>query len=116
MEGIKEDWLYKNDPHGVIPTGWVNPGQYEVICFPAPTGTDVLSLMVGLKYPSHNSPDHLYSTTRCYIHVLQDYLKSVDAMEIFAAQDAWEKKKIKEFALQNPNSPLYKTWMELANS
>lgn len=104
------DWEHDTDPHGIIPVGWINPGQYEVICFPAPTGTDVLSLMVGVKYPNHNSPAHAYSTTRCYIHVLKDYLARANHDAIFKAQDAWRKKKTKEFLEKFPDC----TWAALA--
>ena len=64
---------HDTDPHGIIPVGWINPGQYEVICFLSPIGTDVLDLMVGVKYPNHQS----LTTTRCYIHILRDYLARV---------------------------------------
>jgi len=99
---MKFEWEHETDPHGIIPVGWINPGQYEVICFPAPTGTDVLSLMVGLKYPNHQSPLHKYSTTRAYIHVLRDYLGRCSHDEIFKSQDAWREKKMEEFAKNNP--------------
>lgn len=94
------DWQHDTDPHGIIPTGWVLPGQYKVVCFPAPSGTDVLSLMVGVKYKGCTGR---YSTTRCYIHVLRDYLANVDFMEIHKAQDAylictrWRRAKIAKF-------------------
>lgn len=85
------------DPHGIIPVGWINPGQYEVIGFCAPAGTDVLALMVGVKYPNQSS------TTRCYIDILKDYLGKVSRDTIFKAQDAWRKRKIKEFLEKHPD-------------
>lgn len=97
------DWEYDADPHGIIPVGWINPGQYEVICFFAPTGNNVLSLMVGVKYPNHQSSAHAYSTTRCYIHVLKDYLASVSYDTIAKAQNAWREKKTKEFLEREKN-------------
>jgi len=92
------DWMLKEDPHGIVPVGWINPGNYEVICFPAPAGTSVLSLMVGVKYPNHVGP-HPYSTTLCYITILRDYLALAPPMRIFEAQDAWRDKKIAQFKL-----------------
>jgi hypothetical protein len=85
---------YDADPHGIVPKGWVFPGQYKVECFLGDTRNDVLSLMVGIKYKNCTGR---YSTSRCYIHVLQDYLARADYRDILASQDAWRDKRIKEF-------------------
>ena len=83
---------YDEDPHGIIPTGWVFPRQYKVICFVG-GWKDVLSLMVGVKYKNCTGR---YSTTRDYIHVLKDYLTHVDYMEVLLAKDRYLDKKIQE--------------------
>lgn len=90
--------MLPEDPHGIVPVGWVFPGQYEVVCFPAPTGKSVLSLMVGVKYPSH-AGDQPYTTTLDYITVLRDYLARTPPMRIFEAQYAWRQMKIAQFKL-----------------
>ena len=96
---MKPEWQHDEDPHGIIPVGWINPGQYEVVCFPAPTGTSVLSLMVGVKYPGYVENGWGYSTTLCYITILKDYLAKADPVAIFDAQNKWRKKKIAQFKL-----------------
>lgn len=73
------DWEHDADPHGVIPKGWVLPGQYKVVCFLSPSGVSVLSLMVGIKYKNCVGR---YSTTLSYISVLRDYFLNVDLAEI----------------------------------
>jgi hypothetical protein len=103
------NWKHDTDPHGIIPVGWINPGQYEVVCFLAPAGTDVLALMIGVKYPNHQSLTHDYSTTRCYIDILRDYLARASHDTIFKAQDAWREKRTKEFLEIHPDC----TWAVL---
>lgn len=96
------DWTHETDPHGIIPVGWTMPGQYKVVCFPAPSGTDVLFLKVGVKYKGCTGR---YSTTRAYIDILRDYLATVDRMEVFKAEDAYLRKAMQKSLQEEPLDP-----------
>lgn len=78
-----------SDPHGIIPTGWKKPGDYEVISFFSPAGIDVLLLRVDIRY--HDYKDS--SSSRDYIHVLQEYLATVDTATLIDTQNAYHELK-----------------------
>jgi hypothetical protein len=98
--------LITQDPHGVIPVGWKFGGNYEVVGFVDPVGRGILETMVAVKYPNYQENCWGYSTTQDYIYVLRDYLSTVDSITLEQAKSEWRKKKLVEWARQNPTSAL----------
>jgi hypothetical protein len=96
MSNQEPDWVLPEDPHGIIPVGWKKLGEYTVVNFPAPSGEDVLSLMVGIKYEGRTAKRD-YDTTIKYITVLKHYLAEATIDDLLRAEDQWRDKKTEEF-------------------
>lgn len=79
------------DPHGIIPIGYKVNHSYEVLGFCDPMGTDVMSLMVEIRYESGGE------TTQDYLFVLRDYMLRVGSQALRDSQRAYRQKKIDEF-------------------
>lgn len=74
---MNTDWSYKQDPHGIVPTGYHSSrNHYTVRGFCAPAGKEPKWLMVYIKYDGDRCAGH--STTLKYLSVLYDYFNSLD--------------------------------------
>ena len=62
-------WHFDTDPHEIVPLGFKSTrNRYEVIGFCTPAGDSLINTMVQIKYFNSGR------TTRCYLHVLQDFM------------------------------------------
>lgn len=79
------------DPHGVIPVGYKVNHSYEVLGFCDPSGTEVMNLMVEIRYESGGE------TTLDYITVLRDYMLRVGPQALRDSQRAYRTKKVQDY-------------------
>ena len=94
--------LVTQDPNGVVPCGWKHGNNYEVVGFIYYEQSNILDVMVAIKYSNYVENYCGYSCTRDYINVLKDYLSEINYIAIEEMKRAWNIHRIEEFVKENP--------------